>query len=223
MAWLWSKVLLLTTSVAAWPTGPPLTRAPATARPGRTVPVLSLPPMAWLWLNVVPLTVSALELLTAPPAAVASRLPLSWLPAWATLPKNELSVTVTVAKPVKPLRRAPPRALPAEGPLLPSAPRARLLMKSLLEMFTVAVPRFARAPPRAQPGFPVGLLPASPMAWLLDRTSLEMVRFPKFKIAPPELARTGELPLTRTSVIVSPAMVAFALPLMSKTRLALLP
>src|SRR5262245_20164666 len=179
--------------------------------------------MAWLWLKVLPLTVSALVLLTAPPAAVASMLPVSWLPAWATLAVNELSVTVAVAKPVMPFTRAPPLALPAEVPLLPSAPNARLLMKEQLEMVSVAVPRFARAPPRAPPGRPVGLLLASPIAWLLDNTSLERVRFPKFKTAPPVLASTGELPLARPFVIVIPAMVTVAPAVMLNTRLALLP
>src|SRR5436305_1086647 len=98
------------------------------------------------------------------------------------------------------LRIAPPRALPAEAPLLPSAPRTRLLVNALLEIVSVAVPRFARAPPTAPPTLPNGLVLGSPTAWLLARTSSESVRLPKFRIPPPALARTGELPLARPSL-----------------------
>src|SRR5262245_11473351 len=115
---------------------------------------------------------------------------------------------------------APPTPLPAETTLLPSAPRAWLLVNALLEMVSVAVPRFATAPPLPLPN---GLALGSPTAWLLDRTSLESVRLPKFKMPPPVLARTGALPLARPSVIVIPAMVTVTPPLMSKTRLVLLP
>src|SRR5947208_17007197 len=99
------------------------------------------------------------------------------------------------------LMMAPPRALPAELPLLPSAPRAWLLVKALLEMVSVAVPRFATPPPRAPPTLPVGLVPASPTARLLDRTTLASVSRPKFKIPPAALASRGELPLARPSGI----------------------
>jgi hypothetical protein len=92
-----------------------------------------------------------------------------------------------------------------------------LLVNALLEMVNVLVPRFARPPPRAVPGLPSGLVLASPTAWLLDRTSLESVRLPRFKIPPPVQARTGLLPLARPSVIVIPAMVTVTPPLMSKT------
>src|SRR5262249_22003314 len=163
-----SKTLSLITSLAdVVAAGPPLTRAPARGKPGRTGPVLSLPPMAWVWLEVLPLTGGARVLLAGPPAAGACGLAGCWVPARAPFAVNELSVTVAVANPVMPFTRAPPLALPAEVPLLPSAPNARLLMKEQLEMVSVAVPRFARAPPRAPPGRPVGLLLASPIAWLL--------------------------------------------------------
>src|SRR5712691_6618372 len=99
------------------------------------------------------------------------------------------------------------RIAPAEAPLLPSAPWARLLVNALLEMVSVAVPRFATPPPAAPPTLPNGLVLGSPTAWLLDRTSLESVSLPKFKIPPPVLARTGERPLARPSIIVIPAMV----------------
>src|SRR5262249_60205994 len=104
-----------------------------------------------------------------------------------------------------------------------SAPGAWFGGKALLERVSGPDPRFAPAPPRAAPTLPVGLVPASPTAWLLDRTSLASVRLPKFKIPPPVLARTGELPLARPSVIVIPAMVTVTPPLMSKRRLAWVP
>src|SRR5204863_6576821 len=95
---------------------------------------------------------------------------------------------------------APPRAPPAEFPLLPSAPRAWLPVSALLVMVSEPEPRFATPPPRAPPALPVGLVPASPTARLLDRTTLASVRLPKFRIPPPALARTGEPPLARPSV-----------------------
>src|SRR5437879_4415465 len=80
MAWLWSNVLALTTSVAAGPTGPPLRMAPPTPAPGRIALELSLPPMAWLWRNVLPVTVRLPEFWMPPPEPVASRLPEQLLP-----------------------------------------------------------------------------------------------------------------------------------------------
>src|SRR5262245_31615865 len=193
--------------------------APPTPKPGRTALKLLLPPIAWLWLNVLLVTVRLRLLKMAPPAPVASRLPVQKLPARATLCVNQLSLTLAVAK----LRMAPPWALPAEAPLLRSAPSAWFAVKALLEMVSDAEPRFATAPPRAAPTRPVGLVLGSPTAWLLDRTTLASVRRPKFKIPPPALARTGELPLARPSAIVIPAMVTVRPALMSKTRLAWLP
>ena len=96
-------------------------------------------------------------------------------------------------------KMAPPTALPAELPLLPSAPRAWLPVKALLETVSVPYRDSRRRRRRAPPTRPDGLVLASPTARLLDRTSLERVRLPKFKIAPPVLARTGELPLARPS------------------------
>src|SRR5215470_5680073 len=141
MAWLWSNVLALTTSVAAGPVGPPLRIAPPEPSPGRTGPELLLPPMAWFWLNKQPATVRVPEFWIAPPVPDAHRLPLQLLPACVRLKVNWLSVIL--AAPVE--RMAPPTALPAELPLLPSAPRAWLPVNVLPD--TVSEPRFASAPP----------------------------------------------------------------------------
>src|SRR5262249_28085234 len=84
MAWLWSNVLALTTSlVATVPTAPPLRMAPPTPKPGRTAAALSLPPIAWLWLNVLLVTVRLPVLWMPPPEPVA--MPVQSLPARATL------------------------------------------------------------------------------------------------------------------------------------------
>src|SRR6516165_2857017 len=114
MAWLWSKVLDLTTSFAVGPVGPPLRIAPPEPRPGRAGPELSLPPMAWLWLNEQPATMRLPEFWLAPTVPDEQRLPLQLLPAWDTLKLYWLSVILAATV----VRIAPPRALPAELPLL---------------------------------------------------------------------------------------------------------
>src|SRR5262245_35857082 len=146
MAWLWSNVLPLTTSIAVGPKEAPLTMAPATPRPGRVGPELSLPPIAWLWRNVLPVTVTVLILKMAPPPPVAASGPLSWLPARDTLLANKLSAMPAVAEPK--LAMAPPWVLPAPLPLLPSAPRARLLRKAQRETASVAYRRWRGRRPR---------------------------------------------------------------------------
>src|SRR5262249_12422559 len=115
MAWLWSNVLALTTSLLVPVAGfPPLTMAPPAAKPVLITLELSLPPIAWLWLKVLLVTVRLRLLKMAPPTAGMSRVPVQSLPARATLWVNCLPRMLTVAR----LVMAPPLAPPTEVPIL---------------------------------------------------------------------------------------------------------